>query len=48
MSYFLEKETGYPSFHSMGITDDQIQTYWDQVYYAKICQVNDINECLHR
>lgn len=42
MRYFLEKETGYPSFHSCGFTDDQIQKIWDEVYSEKICEANDI------
>lgn len=42
MRYFLEKETGYPSFHSCGFTDEHIRSIWDNGYFEKVCIVNDI------
>ena len=41
IKYFLEKEEGYPSFRSMGFTDDQIQLMCDS-YIEKFEHANRI------
>ena len=42
MKYYLEKEIGYPSFHSCGFTDENIRLIWDDTFYEIICKINHI------